>query len=172
MPRTITTEEFVKKAKAVHGDKYDYSLVDYKNNQAKVKIICPLHGIFEQYPENHIRKKSGCPECSRKIKREASNKEEFIKKAKEIHGDRYDYSLVEYKNSRIKVKIICPIHGIFEQAPGNHLLGAGCPDCSGRKRSTTEEFIQRAKAVHGDKYDYSLADYKNNISQLIKSNLY
>ena len=96
--------------------------------------------------------------------------EDFIKKAKAVHGDKYDYSLVEYKNSRIKVKIICPIHGIFEQAPGNHLLGAGCPDCSGRKRSTTEEFIQRARAIHGDKYDYSLVDYKNNKTKIFKRN--
>ena len=155
-------KDFIQRAKAIHGDKYDYSLVDYKNNQTKVKIICPIHGIFEQNAYYHING-GGCPECSRKkIKKEASNKEEFIKKIKEIHGDKYDYSLVEYKNSRTKVKIICPIHGIFEQTPNNHLLGAGCPDCSGRKRLTTEEFAQRARAIHGDKYDYSLVDYKNN----------
>lgn len=155
-------KDFIQKAKAIHGDKYDYSLVDYKNNQTKVKIICPIHGIFEQNAYYHING-GVCPECSRKkIKKEASNKEKFTQKAKEVHGDKYDYSLVEYKNSRIKEKIICPIHGIFEQAPGNHLLGAGCPDCSGRKRLTTEEFTQRARAIHGDKYDYSLIDYKNN----------
>ena len=155
-------KDFIQRAKEIHGDKYDYSLVDYKNNQTKVKIICPIHGVFEQNAYYHVNG-GGCPKCSRKkIKKEVSNKEEFIKKAKVIHGDRYDYSLVEYKNSRMKVKIICPIHGIFEQTPGNHLLGAGCPDCSGRKRSTTEEFIKRAKEIHGDKYDYSLIDYKNN----------
>ena len=155
-------KDFIQRARAIHGDKYDYSLVDYKNNQTKVKIICPVHGVFEQCAYYHING-GGCPECSRKkIKKEVNNKEEFVKKAKAVHEDKYDYSLVDYKNSRTKVKIICPIHGVFEQAPNNHLLGAGCPDCSGRKRSTTEEFIQRARDIHGDKYDYSLIDYKNN----------
>ena len=155
-------EEFVKKAKAVHEDKYDYSLVDYKNSRTKVKIICPIHGVFEQAPNNHLLG-AGCPDCSG---RKRSTTEEFIQRAKAIHGDKYDYSLIDYKNNKTKVKIICPIHGIFEQTPLCHLSGNNCPQCSslenGKNQSFTNiEFIERAKEMHGDKYDYSLVDYKN-----------
>ena len=81
--------------------------------------------------------------------------EEFIKKAKEIHRDKYDYSKAEYSGSKIKICIICPKHGEFWQIPNAHLNGQGCPECSNTKKLTTEEFIKRAKKIHGDKYDYS-----------------
>ena len=156
MPKKKTTEEFIKEAKEIHGDKYDYSLVEYKGNHEKIKIICPTHGVFEQTPANHLVK-HGCPKCGNVHK---PSTEEFIKRAKEIHGDKYDYSLVEYKNNETKIKIICPIHGVFEQTPSGHLAG-GCAACSGIKKYTTEEFIKRAKETHGDKYDYSLVNYVN-----------
>ena len=157
----MTTEEFIKKAKEIHGDKYDYSLVDYNNARTKVKIICPIHGVFEQEPRVHLINR-GCKKCNHFSPGGKSlTTEYFIKKAKEIHGDKYDYSLVEYKNSITKVKIICQIHGIFEQTPANHLFRkSGCPKCIG-KNSTIEEFIQKANKIYGDKYDYSLVDYKN-----------
>ena len=149
---------FIEKAKIVHGNKYDYSLVEYKNAKTKVKIICPIHGIFEQIPDNHTTKKYGCPMCSSSV----LSTDEFIKRAKEVHGDRYDYSLVEYKNSDTIIKIICPIHGIFEQKARKHLEGNRCKKCSSRNRAlTTEYFIKRSKEVHGNKYDYSLSEYKN-----------
>ena len=159
-----TAENFIKRAKEIHGNKYDYSLVEYKNMTTKIKIICPLHGVFEQTPANHTNRSGprGCPKCGNdKVSKKLSiGKGEFIKRAKEIHGDKYDYSLVEYKNNETKVKIICPIHGVFEQTPNGHLAG-GCAACSGIKKYTTEEFIKRAKEVHGDKYDYSLVNYVN-----------
>jgi hypothetical protein len=157
MPRKKTTEEFIVDAYCKHDDRYNYKFVDYKNNLTKVKIICPVHGIFEQIPGDHL-KGSGCSKCSG-TKRLTT--EEFIKKAKVVHGDKYDYSLVEYKNRRIEIKIICPEHDIFEQIPTNHLNGKGCPKCGGNIKKTTEEFIKKAKVVHGDKYDYSLVEYKN-----------
>ena len=151
--RKNTVEEFVQKAKEIHGDKYDYSLVDYKNALTKVKIICPKHGVFEQTPNKHLLGRN-CPSCSKK---KPWTTEEFVQKAKEVHGDKYDYSLVEVHGILNKVKIICPKHGVFEQIAQSHINGSGCKKCL----SCIETFLQKAKEVHGDKYDYSLVDYKN-----------
>lgn len=92
--------------------------------------------------------------------------EEFIKKSREVHGDKYDYSKVEYKSVRDKVCIICPDHSEFYQKAGSHLDGRGCPKCNGTTRLTIEEFIERAKRIHGDKYDYSKVDYKNSTTKV------
>ncbi|MCK5016982.1 MAG: HNH endonuclease [Candidatus Peribacteraceae bacterium] len=124
--RKLTTEEFVTKARMVHGDRYSYDLVDYRNIKTNITIICPIHGTFHQIPDNHLHS-NGCPSCSGKKK---PTTEQFIIKAKEVYGDKYDYSLVEYKNNTTKVKIICPIHGEFEQRPKNHINGGrGCQKC-------------------------------------------
>ena len=151
-------DEILTMFKKIHGNKYDYSLVDYKNKHTKVRIVCPKHGIFEQRPNMHIKGQS-CPKCSN-CKRLTT--EQFIEKAKKTHGSKYDYSLVEYKNSNTKVKIICPTHDIFEQKPGKHIVGNGCPNCSKNKKLNTQDFIQRSKQIHGNKYDYSLVEYKNS----------
>jgi len=148
-----TTEEFIDEAKLLHGDKYDYSLADYKKSKSRIKIICSIHGVFEQNPNNHLSG-AGCPKCDNKNK----TTDEFICGAKEIHENKYDYSLVEYKKSKSRVKIICPVHGIFEQKPNNHLYGEGCPKCDG-KNKTTDEFICGANEIHENRYDYSLTDY-------------
>jgi len=129
MGKRKTTEEFIVDAYCKHGDRYNYKFVEYKNAKTKVKIICSTHGIFEQTPGNHLNGK-GCSECSGNKK---LNTEEFIEKAKAIHGNKYDYSLVEYKNAKINIKIICSEHGIFEQIVSNHLSGKGCSKC---KRSS------------------------------------
>ena len=151
-----TTEQFVNEARNIHGDKYDYSKVEYKGNKIKVCIICPEHGEFWQVPKSHL-KGCGCAMCSG-LK---SNRELFIKKARKVHGDKYDYSKVEYKNAYTKVCIICPIHGEFWQLPYNHLSGANCAACSGKKKYTISEFIAKSRKIHGDKYDYSKVEYKN-----------
>ena len=151
-------DSFIKKAREIHGSKYDYSKVDYKNNRTKVIIICPIHGEFRQKPSNHLQGNT-CPKCSVNIK---LTTEDFIKKAREIYGGKYDYSKVDYKNSKTKVTIICPVHGEFEQKPNNHLSGSGCYKCGGSFKLTTEDFIKKAKAIHGNKYDYSKVDYKNS----------
>lgn len=130
----LTTEEFIQKARKVHGDKYNYSLVDYKNAHTKIKIICPIHGEFEQRPNNHLDGR-GCLKCAsqnkgKKIsKTNTKNTDYFINKSKEIHGDKYDYSKVNYINNRTKVEIICPKHGSFWQIPNSHKCGSGCPYC-------------------------------------------
>jgi len=124
--RRKTTSEFIEQAKQVHGDKYDYSLVEYIYAKTKVKIICPLHGVFEQIAGNHLRG-YGCDKCSRKETKSTTS--EFIEKARGMHGDKYDYSLVEYINAITKVKIICHEHGEFEQQPNSHLSKCGCDKC-------------------------------------------
>ena len=162
MGKRKTTEEFIIDAYCKHGDRYNYKLVEYKNAKTKVKIVCSIHGVFEQRPYDHL-KGYGCLECggSKRL-----TTEKFVKKAKYIHGDRYDYSLVDYKNNYTKVKIICSIHGSFEQIPNNHLNGKGCSKCSGSKKLTTEQFIKKAKIIHSDKYDYKLVEYKNKETKI------
>ena len=139
------TEEFIKKAKKVHGNKYDYSKVNYVGNKIEVTIICPEHGEFEQTPKGHLRGQ-GCPKCNGGV---VQTTEEFIKKAKEIHGDKYDYSKVNYINMRTKVVIICPEHGEFEQRPRRHLIGDGCPKCCS---STLENYIRSILDKYNIKY--------------------
>jgi hypothetical protein len=153
----LTTKEFIEKAQKIHGDKFDYSLVKYVNNKIKVKIICKEHGEFEQQPSTHLLGRSGCKKCH--INSIRSNTEEFIQKAKDIHGDKCDYSLVEYVGSKVKVKIICKEHGIFEQTPVMHMAGQNCPKCSIAAKFTQKKFVEKAKAIHGDKYDYSETIY-------------
>lgn len=159
--KRLTKEEFINKARMIHGDKYDYSLVDYKNSFTNVKIICPTHGVFEQLPNNHVHIKhpAECPYCANK----KINTEKFIQQAKKVHGDKYDYSLANYKNNDTVVKIICPIHGVFEQTPTNHVNNKhGCPKCSKKYSPSTSEFIERAKKIHGDNYNYNLIKYKKS----------
>ena len=157
------TEKFIQEAKEIHGNKYDYSKVEYKNSKTKVCLICPEHGEFYITPESHLIG-GGCSKCSKKYH---YTTEEFIEKAREVHGDRFDYGKTEYKNAKTKVCIICPKHGEFWQLPIVHLRGADCLACSYEKRgmglsSGKEKFIEKARKVHGDKYNYSKVEYKNN----------
>lgn len=165
--KKLTKEEFITRAKEVHGDKYDYSKVRYVNSQIKVCIICPEHGEFWQKPNKHLRGR-GCRKCAdlETAKRLSSTTEKFVACAREIHGDKYDYSKVEYKDSKTKVCIICPEHGEFKQRPNSHLRGCGCLKCSGSVKSTTKDFIKKAREVHGDKYDYSKVEYKSNKAKI------
>lgn len=152
---TPTTEEWVERAKNTHGDRYDYSMVVYKKAHEKVTIICRIHGPFEQAPSNHIHGQ-GCARCCSNY---ACSTSECIEKAIEVHGDRYDYSNVVYKTSKEKILIRCRVHGIFEQSPDHHLTGYGCIRCGNTYSYTTEEWVEKAMAVHGDRYDYSNVVY-------------
>ena len=168
-------DEFIEKSKKVHGDTYDYSNVEYVNAKTDVIVICKKHGEFSQSPDSHTRG-SGCRICgylsqatNKTIKK---TKTDFIKEATEIHGDAYDYSLLEYKNTETKVKIICKVHGIFNQSPYGHLTGRGCKKCAtyiqaNKRRSNTEEFIEKAIEKHGDIYDYSKVEYINNTTEVV-----
>ena len=158
-------EQFLQEAKKIHGNKYDYSQVEYVNYQTKVTIICPKHGEFTQSPTAHLQG-NGCPKCGNERTSLRMTNESFINKAKSIHGDRYDYSKVEYIDNKEEVCIICREHGEFWQKPKNHLSGYGCPICSGRKKMRTIDFVKRARQVHGDKYDYSKAEYKGNSEEI------
>jgi hypothetical protein len=164
MGKKYTTEDFISKAITVHGNKYDYSKVNYINANTKVIIICKKHGEFLQTPHNHITNKAGCPNCCKNHKRYTT--ETFIESANELHNGKYDYSLVKYVDGETKVKIICPIHGVFEQKPQKHLNGQGCKKCgkllAAKKMSKQkEDFIKQASLIHSYKYDYSLVEYKN-----------
>ncbi len=157
--RDKNNDDVIENLKNVHGDKYDYSLVQYVSEKGLIKITCPEHGVFEQTFNTH-KKGHGCPKCVGRHK----TTDEYINEVKLVHGDKYDYSLVEYNNSIDRIKIICSIHGEFNQNSTNHLQGNGCPKCKGlliteKKTKTTDEFISEAKLVHGDKYDYSNVEY-------------
>ena len=154
------TLEFIRKATLVHGDKYDYSLVVYKGTVYSVKIICKTHGIFEQNSRNHLRG-NGCKQCA--TQNNNLTTEQFIKKAVDVHEDKYIYSKTIYTKSSEKVKIICKIHGEFEQVARHHLEGHNCKKCSLQNRFlTTEDFIKKSNEFHKNKYDYSNTKYIDN----------
>lgn len=170
MPRRLTTEEWITRARAVHGDKYDYSQVVYVNTDTPVTIICPRHGPFSQPPKEHSIHGCGCRQCAR----EDNGRHQFeraarkwVERARAAHGSRYDYAKVVYQGATTEVIIICPVHGEFRQTPASHLQGRhGCPDCGGKMRLTTEKWVARARAVHGDRFDYSRTVYVNGHTEL------
>lgn len=169
--RKLSVPSFIEKAKFVHGDNYDYSKVNYINSQTKVIIGCPLHGDFEQIPNDHLQGK-GCYQCrnyelSLKFR---SNVEEFIEKAMIIHNGKYGYYYVNYINSHLKVDILCFKHGMFKQSPSKHLSGQGCPVCKSSKgelviykilKENNINFIQEFRLDKNYKflYDFYLPDH-------------
>ncbi len=168
-----TTDEWIKLANIRHSNKYDYSLVEYVNCNTKVKIICKNHSAFMQRAGAHLYGQ-GCPKCGKqyrgtsvKLIKEVKNKRkytqtEWIEVAKKKHNNKYDYSLVNYVNGKTMVKIICKIHSVFEQKPSGHLSGNGCPKCGQCYKYTSDEWIEKAKIKHNNKYDYSLVNYVNS----------
>lgn len=159
-----TTEQFIQEAIAIHGDRYDYSKVEYKSAKQNVIIICSIHGEFSQRYSSHITNQSGCPNCCGNVRKTTS---QFIEDAQKIHKERYDYSLVDYKNKKTKVTIICKQHGLFNQTPSSHLSGSGCPHCSQNIKISTDDFIKKAMLIHKDKYDYSKVLYDGAHSKII-----
>lgn len=135
-----TKDIFIEKCKLMHSDKYDYSLVDYVDSETMVKVICPIHGEFEQRPNSHVRGK-GCNKCGveKRVAANTHTKDVFINKAILVHGDKYDYNLVDYINSQTKVNIICPKHGEFKQLPYDHISGHGCVKCTSSVSSYEKE---------------------------------
>ena len=173
MSQKLTTEEFIKKAREVHGDRYDYSKVEYVNSTTKVCIICPKHGEFWQQPSNHLHG-IGCPQCGLELRRKKRTHtfDDFLMKAKSIHGDKYDYSKVDYVNKRTKVCIVCPTHGDFWQSPGKHLSGQGCEKCFRESIAKLysmgqDKFIEKANTIHKGFYDYSEVEYVNGHTKVI-----
>jgi len=136
--KKLDNKSFIKISNKIHNNRYNYSLVKYNGFENKVKIICKIHGIFEQTPNKHIGKTHrGCPKCNGGVRKTI---EHFIEQSIKIHNNKYDYSLVDYKNGKTNVKIICKEHGIFEQQPRHHINGCGCPKC---KESNGEKYIEK-----------------------------
>lgn len=149
---------FIMKSIEKHNNFYGYSLVEYKNTDSKVTIFCPIHGEFLQTPYVHNNKGCKCPHCSGVG---IPTTDQWVAKARELHGERFNYSKVNYKGKRIPVIIGCKIHGDFLQAPEDHLRSDGCSACSGKRQLTTEDFLRRALEVHGTLFDYSDSVYKS-----------
>jgi hypothetical protein len=159
LPTNNKTNNFISKATKIHGYRYDYSNVNYINAKTKINIICKIHGEFEQTPSNHLSKYN-CQKCAKNFKLDTLG---FIKKAKEVHKALYDYSKVEYINADTKIIIICKIHGEFTQIPDFHVnRKCGCPKCANNVKLELLEFIEKAKQIHKDTYNYSKVEYINN----------
>lgn len=148
--KRLNTKSFIEKAVEVHGDQFDYSLVNYKGTRIDIKIVCKVHGAFTKKPDRHLQG-VGCPKCGMYTTRQ------FIEKAEEVHGRKYNYSEVVYTGTRNKIKIICPDHGAFEQDPTVHLRGHSCRKCHHHSLS---DFLSRVEEVHGDKYNYNKVVFK------------
>lgn len=162
-----TTQEFIDRAREVHGNKYGYDLVVYQTSKCHVSIRCHEHGTFKQIPARHLSG-GGCHKCAGVSK---LTTDEFIAKSRARHGDRYGYALAVYQGSQNSVLIHCTEHGVFEQRPNRHLMGAGCPKCGVQRTSeskllNTNIFVNRASNLHKNKYDYSLSSYKTNYEKL------
>ena len=146
---TDKTTQFIAKAKSVHGDRYDYSAVEYNGTHTPVTIICRIHGAFQQPPSTHASKKAcGCPACGKDIARSVNtiSVEAFIAKAKKVHGERYDYSRVTYVNNYTPVDIVCPKHGVFTQRPFNHIYDQyGCKECGNSSKGSASFLRTRHK---------------------------
>jgi Zn finger protein HypA/HybF involved in hydrogenase expression len=174
--RKISGDEFVRRAKAIHGNKYLYKQYDLANLHTKVEIECPKHGLFIQLASTHILHGCGCPKCAKKsaIIKDNSliyNTEWFISRAKDVHGDIYDYCMARYAGSDKKLLIICSKHGNFEQTARDHLNKMGCPKCGTDKlskdnRKSLEVFESEANKVHSSRYDYSAVEYINNNTEI------
>lgn len=159
----MTKNEFIEKARKVHGDKYDYSKVEIEKTADKIIIICPRHGEFEQVANSHLQGR-GCAMCSGK----KFSLQDYIEKANKIWNNKYDYSKFEWKGINQKVCIICPEHGEFWQLPNNHLKGeCGCLECRGKSKNfkaiTGIEDLKRiSKEKFNDKFDFSKSVWKGS----------
>ena len=156
---TLSKEDFIIKANKVHGNKYNYSKVCNPKYGNKIIIICPEHGEFEQFVNNHLQG-SGCPKCQSNY---ILTQEQFIKKCTFVHQNKYDYSKTKYINARTKVTVTCPIHGDFEQSAQAHLSGHGCPNC---KKSKGELIIKQYLETNNIEY---IDQYKVDINNYINS---
>ena len=160
-----TTSEFIDELYKLYPDiihYYDFSNIDYKSSKKPVKIVCKFHGEFERLPEVLLYGHQVCPLCG-----DIDKTQEFIIRCKNVHGDLYDYSKLQYVNPQTKITVICNIHGEFQQFPHNHIRNGGCVQCFGNARSTTEEFITKSIKIHGNTYDYTKVEYKNNTEPVI-----
>ena len=179
MPNKLTTKDFIERAKKLHGEEqYDYSKVIYEGSGKPVRIICKDHGEFLQIAHSHLRGQS-CKECAKVTCSEklTMTTDTFIRKSKEKHGERYDYSKAVYEGNKASLTIICSVHGEFQQRANGHLNGNGCPkcgQCSGKDNRSIEprnlctetSILNRLREVHGDKYNLSQVRYINTRTKI------
>lgn len=159
MAKKLTTEQAKAKLREIYGNDYDYSEVEYVDNRTtKIKVICLKHGPFYRTYSSLVQNQVGCPECRKSIPK-IRDTQTLIERAREVHGDKYDYSKTEFKNSRSKVIVTCPNHGDFEVLPTNLVKGRGCPKCAD-KSWTQEEFINKGKEIHGNQFNYDLVKFE------------
>ena len=174
MSKKMTRDEFINRVNNVHDNKFNYENSIYQGVGKKIEVLCPEHGIFTPYAGDHL-KGVGCPKCAGLSK---GNTKDFIEKAKNIHKDKlgnpeYTYDNTEYVNVRTKVLVTCPKHGDFPVTPLNHykVAGGGCPKCKAeksaeREKYSQEEFIELAKKIHKNTYDYSSVNYIDSSSKV------
>ena len=164
--KRMDSDDFISRAISIHGEKYDYSKVEYKNNNTKICIICPEHGEFWQRPSTHLNG-CGCYKCGRSVTGDSlrGDLNSFIKKSISRYGDKFIYGKSQYKSATSDIVITGPIHGDFTTTPNAFLCQEhGCPMCAKEhviksNTMTQSEFIEKAKIIHGDLYDYSLVKY-------------
>ncbi|SDB20367.1 PDDEXK family nuclease [Belnapia rosea] len=161
-------DEFITLARAVHGDRYVYDEVEYRDSVSKVTITCPEHGPFPQVANSHLRG-NGCCRCASARIAALWRKDTptFVREARALHGDTYEYGLTAYRVNNEKVVIECRLHGPFEMTPSNHLNGQGCQECGieriwQARQKTQERFLHDAHRVHGGRYDYSRVAYEHS----------
>ena len=171
MPKGVrmNQERFMERMRENFGDKYDFSISVFNGSNNDVEYICPKHGKQVTKARN-LLEGYGCKMCARELikKKLSYTQEEFLERAHQVHGDRYDLSKVVYKNNNEKIEVVCPIHGSYWVLPRTFLSGHNCAKCM-KSYSDTEYFIECAKKVHGGKYDYSEVEYvKANVPVKIK----
>lgn len=155
--KTRTTQQAIIDFNSVHGNRYDYSKYQYLSSRKKGIVICRTHGDFQMSYDKHYTAKQNCPNCAKNKKQDTEKCIELFNKK---HGSRYDYSLVDYKGNRVAVKIICSVHGVFEQEPISHKNGRNCPDCSREKSIIKfEDILKDFHIIHGDYYVYDEKSY-------------
>jgi len=173
--KTLAQDKVIKQFKKIHGNKYDYSLVEYKGDSHKVKIICKEHGVFEQQAACHKRQKQGCPKCGSKRTKEklSISNTEFIKRVNNVFGvDKFDFSMLNYNGAHVNVSLICvKCNNVETKPPTVWYKGFGCSKCSnkkvGRFNLTTAEFVIKSNIIHSNKYNYSLTNYINNKTDVL-----
>lgn len=156
----LTQKDFLDRSISRYGDYYDYSKSVYNGQYNKVTIICPVHGEFEQTAKNHMNG-FGCNKCGEKraSEKQMLSLEEYLLKAKNVHGETYTYANSTYNGTSDFITITCRVHGDFSQLAGAHLAGHGCRKCANdetkkRQTKTQDEFLDQARLVHGFRYVY------------------
>lgn len=170
----ITFEKFINQTKSFNKGQYDYSLItNFKSGRDKINIKCTIDNtIFSQYAYNHLKYPKKCPTCKINKRKElllqlkhppkirSHTNSQFISRSRKRYKEIFDYSLVNYKNKRIKVCLKCKKNGhIFWQSPESHFKGNDCPKCIGAGQYSQEDFLFKARLVHGDRYDLSNIKY-------------